>query len=132
MGHQAKCTVLLVEDEEQVRGVVRAQLLSWGYAVLEAGNFLEAILACKGFEGEIQLLVTDVMVPAPLGGRLAECLVAMRPKLKVIFLSGDSYEWLVERGVLRLGVAFIQKPFSGETLKKKIREVLRGEEGREG
>jgi two-component system cell cycle sensor histidine kinase/response regulator CckA len=117
-------TILLVEDEPAVRGLARHVLLMHGYAVLEAGNGVEALRLAEAHTGPIHLLIADVIMPAMGGAPLAERLVADRPGLKVLFTSGYPGEAVVEHGVPQAEVVFLQKPFTPTSLAQKVREVL--------
>ena len=120
-------TLLLVEDEDVVRSLVRRALQSFGYNVLEAGNADDALVLCVGYEGRIDLLVTDVTMPGEMGGReLVEELAHLRPETKVIYTSGYTDDAIVRRGILEPGVHFVQKPFKPADLVRKVREVLDG------
>jgi signal transduction histidine kinase/CheY-like chemotaxis protein len=123
-------TVLVVEDEADVRDLTREMLESLGYAVLEAGRPSEALLVSKQHLGPIHLLLTDVVMPEVAGNRLAERLTSGRADMKVLYMSGYTDDAIVRHGVLEPGTRFLQKPFSRETLADKIREVL--DETREG
>jgi two-component system cell cycle sensor histidine kinase/response regulator CckA len=117
-------TLLLVEDEEGVRDLIREWLVGHGYEVLAAGNGVEALEVSSGFNGRIDLLLADVVMPQMGGPALAKRLTALRPETRVIYLSGYADEALGDRQVLENGAAFLQKPFALESLVRKIREVL--------
>jgi CheY-like chemotaxis protein len=117
-------TVLLVEDEEAVRDMAQEILKSNGYKVLRAGDGNEAIKVSEQFEGAIDLMVTDVVMPH-LGGReLAEKLSVTRPGMRVLYMSGYTDDAIVHHGVLDGRAAFLEKPFTPDVLALKIREVL--------
>jgi two-component system, cell cycle sensor histidine kinase and response regulator CckA len=118
-------TVLLVEDEESVRELVRVTLTSRGYRVLEAENGECGLRTAEEFKEPIDILITDVMMPG-IGGRdLARQLTAQRPGISVLYLSGYTEDTVVTQGALAPGTAFLQKPFTLQNLAKKVREVLR-------
>ncbi len=117
-------TVLLAEDEPGVRSLAKFVLESNGYMVLEAKNGGEALLLCEQYEGPIHMLVTDVVMPQLSGPKLAERLLALRPKMKVLYLSGYTDDAIVHHGVLNSGTPFLQKPFTPASLALKVREVL--------
>ncbi|HET9406406.1 MAG TPA: PAS domain S-box protein [Candidatus Sulfotelmatobacter sp.] len=117
-------TVLLVEDEESVRELVRDTLKAKGYHVLEADNGNAGIETASRHTDKIDLLITDVVMPG-LGGReLAQNLLGVRPDLKVLFLSGYTEDAIVNEGTLEKGKAFLQKPFTLQALSRKVREIL--------
>jgi two-component system cell cycle sensor histidine kinase/response regulator CckA len=113
-------TILLVEDEEGVRRVIETMLKRRGYNVLCSATSTEAIALAEAYDGVIDLLVTDIVMPAMSGRNLAERLIARRPGMKVLFVSGYG-----DQTNLPAGGWFLQKPFSTEELAAKIREVLR-------
>jgi two-component system cell cycle sensor histidine kinase/response regulator CckA len=117
-------TVLLAEDNEEVRALARLTLQSCGYTLLEASDGVEALELGHQHEGPIHLLLTDVVMPRMSGKRLAELLQEMRPELKALYLSGYNDEAVGRHGVLEAGSAFMQKPFTPTTLALKVREVL--------
>ena len=117
-------TVLLAEDAGSLRAVARQILQRNGYTVLEAADGKSALDEAAGHEGPIHLLITDVIMPEMSGRQLAERLKDRRPELKVLFVSGYADDAIVRHGILEPGIAFLQKPFSPESLARKVREVL--------
>ena len=117
-------TILLVEDESDVRELIGDLLRENGFTVLEAGHSGEALEICQKYERPIQLLLTDVVMPQMSGPELAKLLVPMRPEIRVLFISGYTDTAVVSQGWLAPGTAFLQKPFTQEILVNKIREVL--------
>jgi DNA-binding NtrC family response regulator len=114
----------VVEDEEGVRSLVRVALLSGGYKVLEARDAESALAICADHAGPIHLLLTDVVMPHMSGPGVASKVAALRPGIRVLYMSGYTDDAIVHHGVLSQDVPFIQKPFSPVALRKKIREVL--------
>jgi two-component system CheB/CheR fusion protein len=115
--------VLLVEDEDQVRKFTSEFLQGCGYIVLEARDGREGLSVCEGHQGKIDLLLSDVVMPE-LGGReLAERILAMRPDIKVLFMSGHTQDVILKEGV-KGGTPFLQKPFTPDALANKVRAVL--------
>jgi PAS domain S-box-containing protein len=121
-------TILLVEDQDDVRKVAREILRRYGYHVLEARNAGEALLTCERHPRNIHLLLTDVVMPQMSGPELAERLAKLRPTMKVLFMSGYAEGAAVYHGILDSGLAYLQKPIVPETLALRVREVL-GESG---
>jgi DNA-binding response OmpR family regulator len=118
-------TILLVEDDETVRGVIHEVLLSYGYQVLVAAHGDAALSVCERFPKTIDLLLTDVVMPRMSGRELANRLAALRPEMKVLFMSGHT-DAIVHHGVLDVYTPFIQKPFAPDALARKVRNVLDG------
>ncbi len=117
-------TLLVVEDQEEVRDLTRRVLEARGYTVLAARGGPEALRLAHGHAGPIHLLVTDVVMPGMSGREVGLLLGPARPSMKVLYLSGYADESIVHHGVLERGVAFLQKPFAAEALARKVREVL--------
>ncbi len=117
-------TILLVEDQEDVRRVAHAILRRQGYHVIEARNAGEALLTCERHPRTIHLLLTDVVMPQLSGRELAERLVAMRPDMKVLYMSGYTENVIVHHGILDSGIAYLQKPIVPDMLARRVREVL--------
>ncbi len=118
-------TILIAEDEEVVRDLIFESLNKFGYNVIEAENGKKALQVCKkDSEKPIQLLITDVIMPDMGGSELAKKLEKLKPKMKVLYISGYTDNTIVHHGVLDEGVAFLQKPFSSQGLAQKVREVL--------
>jgi two-component system cell cycle sensor histidine kinase/response regulator CckA len=117
-------TVLLVEDEESVRELVRLTLSSRGYQVLEAENGECGLRIAESFKEHIDILITDVVMPGIGGRELARKLLLLRPGVSVLYLSGYTEDSVVTRGALGPRTAFLQKPFTLQNLAKKVREVL--------
>jgi PAS domain S-box-containing protein len=124
-------TVLMTEDDELVRTLIRTTLQDQGYTVLEARNGAEALRISQEYKGPIHLLVTDVVMPGMNGRELAERLACRCPALRVLYLSGYTGETVVRNGVLEAERAFLPKPFSPAAFAHKVREVLNEPRGDE-
>jgi len=119
-------TVLLVEDDESLRPLMRRVLETHGYAVLEARHGKDAIRVADGHGGAVDLVITDVVMPEMGGRELAERLASARPSSKILFVSGYTDDVVIRQGILDKGRPFLQKPFTPQELLTKAREVLRG------
>ena len=117
-------TILLVEDEAQFREVVRAFLEGVGYKVLDAANPTRALQISRIFRDNIDLLITDVIMPGMNGRQLADILVAERPSMRVVYMSGYSDDKIAQTGVQDSDIALLQKPFTLEKLALRIRQAL--------
>jgi two-component system, cell cycle sensor histidine kinase and response regulator CckA len=117
-------TVLLVEDEDSVRQLVRDTLAAKGYAVLEAKSGEDGWETAQRHQGTIQLVITDVVMPGMGGRELVRKLAETNPTTKVLYLSGYTEDTIVSDGSIDSGTAFLQKPFSLQNLSRKVREVL--------
>jgi PAS domain S-box-containing protein len=121
-------TVLVVEDEDAVRRIVKIALESAGYRIIEARSGSEALEAVRQHAGTIHLVVTDVVMPEMSGRELAERIVKTYPAVKILYMSGYTDDAVMRHGIVESGVFFLQKPFSPLALARKVREVL-DEEG---
>jgi len=119
-------TVLLAEDDAALRNLVRGILESRGYSVLLAVDASEAVAWCERHPGPIHLFLTDVVMPGMSGQDLAALAARLRPRLKVLYMSGYTDHAILEDGVLAGDAAFLRKPFTPEILLSKIRDVLDG------
>lgn len=117
-------TVLLVEDEESVRQLVRETLAAKGYRVMEAQNGESGVAVAARHNGKIDLVITDVVMPGMGGRELVKQLAQTRPETKVLYLSGYTEDAIVSEGTIESGAAFLQKPFTLQSLSRKVREVL--------
>lgn len=117
-------TVLLVEDEDTVRDITYTNLESYGYKVLKAVNGKEALRIYNENKDDIDLVLTDIIMPIISGKELAEKLFAINPKIKIIFFSGYTDASILDISALDSGIEFIQKPYSHTVLADKIKKVL--------
>lgn len=121
---RGKETVLVVEDEPSLRSIVVEILQSSGYHVLEASNGADALDVASKEGHAIHLLMTDIVMPGIGGRELAERLSVLYPKMKILFTSGYTDDVVIRHAMLGAGAVFLQKPFSPETVSRKVREVL--------
>ncbi|MDQ5986724.1 MAG: Sensor kinase CckA [Syntrophus sp. SKADARSKE-3] len=119
-------TMLVVEDEPSLLHISRLMLEMLGYNVLSATTPVEALSLAREHHGNIDLLMTDVVMPEMNGRDLAKNIIGLYPDIKCLFTSGYTANVIAHHGVLDEGVHFIQKPFSKDALAAKIREVLDG------
>jgi signal transduction histidine kinase len=117
-------TILMVEDNTEVRAMLRAFLRRQGYTVLEAESGFEALQVSEHHGGPLQLLLTDVVLPQMPGPELAKGVASVHPEVRVLFMSGYNARNLLEHGIKDPGGAFIQKPFTTDALAKLIRNLL--------
>ncbi len=121
---RAEGTILLVEDEEAVRRLARRVLEGVGYQVLEAASGPDALLLADGWQGKLDLVVTDVIMPGMSGQELSARLRERRPGLRILYVSGYTDDAILQHGTLLPNTAFLQKPFSPGSLAQRVREVL--------
>jgi CheY-like chemotaxis protein len=119
-----RATILLVEDEPGVRAFVAQVLQNAGYGVLTAENGLDALALAEGYDGRIDLLFTDVVMPGLNGRALAERLRASRPEMPVLYTSGYTDDVVIRTGVVTAGAAFLEKPFTPQSLLERVRMAL--------
>jgi CheY-like chemotaxis protein len=117
-------TVLVVEDEDNIRALVSTVLKKQGHTVLEAKNGLEALELCRRYSGKIDLVISDLVMPAMSGTEMVKELVVTRPEIKVLFMSGYTGNAAVHHGAVPPNAAFLEKPFVPRALALKLREVL--------
>jgi PAS domain S-box-containing protein len=123
-GSGGRGNILLVEDENAVRAVMRRFLEHFGYSVVDVASATEAVNVAEKASGAIDLLITDVVMPQTGGRELVEQIRTRWPEMRYLFVSGYSTDDVVRRGVLHSKVAFLQKPFSPDALANKVREIL--------
>src|SRR5580693_7421386 len=119
-------TILLVEDDDQVRVVARGILSRNGYSVVDARSAGEALLHSEKHPGTIHLLLSDVVMPQMSGPELANRLSSARPDMKVLCMSGCTDDSTVRQGVIDAHIAYLQKPITPDALSTRVREVLDG------
>ena len=117
-------TIVVVEDKGQVRELVQEILQAEGYTILTAAEGEEGLRLCTEYDGPIDLLLTDVVMPGLSGPEMAQCILPVHPTIKVVFMSGYASDAIGAHGVLDPGTAFLQKPFMPDILIGKVRETL--------
>jgi CheY-like chemotaxis protein len=117
-------TILLVEDEESIRGMVQKGLEAFGYSVFIAQDGNEAINLFKLYQDQIQMVITDVVMPIMSGHDLIEVLQSLKADIKTIYISGYTDDTISYHGVLEDGINFIEKPFSPQKIALKVRQIL--------
>ena len=117
-------TILVVEDDSSVRKLTEIILTGGGYTVLTAATGAKALKTCQDYQGEIDLVLTDVVMPEMSGHTMVERLLTDRPEIKVLYMSGYTDNAIVHHGVLEAGTNFIGKPYTVEDLMRKVRQVL--------
>jgi DNA-binding NtrC family response regulator len=117
-------TILIVEDDPMMMEMSSMLLQQLGYAVISAETPMQALRIAEEGSSDIQLLITDIIMPEMNGRELADRIKAIRPKIECLFMSGYTANVIAHQGVLDKGVNFIQKPFSMKGIAAKVREVL--------
>jgi CheY-like chemotaxis protein len=117
-------TILIVEDDEGVRKLAIRILEKQGYVVLESSQGDDALHLCEEHQGPIHLIVTDVVMPVMNGYELTKRLTLHHPGAKILYMSGYTNNSIIHHGILEKGTNYIQKPFTVDSLAKKVREVL--------
>ena len=124
MSATQKRTILVVDDEAEIRKLVGAMVSQAGYTILTADSGEHALVLYKNNKGPIDLLITDVVAPGMSGPMLADKLTELQPDLKVLYISGYDTTHVVQKYVVEKGHALLSKPFTVEEMKNKVREML--------
>ena len=124
MSATEKRTILVVDDEAEIRKLVGAMVSQAGYTILTADSGEHALVLYKNNKGPIDLLITDVIAPGMSGPMLADKLTELQPDLKVLYISGYDNTHVVQKYVVEKGHALLSKPFTVEEMKQKVREML--------
>jgi DNA-binding response OmpR family regulator len=125
-------TILLVEDSEPLRKLTRSFLTSHGFQVLVAQDGEEALQVASQHAGEIDLLLTDVVMPGMNGRVLAERLLPKQARMRVLYISGYTDSFVARHGVLEAGMLLLHKPYTEEVLIRKVRDVLDNKNSKDG
>lgn len=121
---QERPTVLVVDDEEDLRDIMRRMLERRGYSTMIAGNADEAVAICRDHEGPVDVLVTDLGLPGVSGGELARSALGLRPELGVVYISGLPKDIAVTKGLIADDALLVKKPFTSDLLLEALRLVL--------
>ncbi len=117
-------TVLVVDDEEDLRDIMRRMLDRRGFHAIVAGDSEEAIATCREYDGDIDVLLTDLGLPGVSGGDLSRTASALRPSMRVVYISGLPKDIAVTKGLIDHDALLVKKPFTAETLIEALRTVL--------
>jgi DNA-binding response OmpR family regulator len=117
-------TVLVVDDEEDLRDIIRRMLERRGFATLTAGDPQQAIAVCRDHPGDIDVLVTDLGLPGVSGGELSRTATELRPGMRVVYISGLPKDMAVAEGLIAPDALLVKKPFSTESLIEALRSVI--------
>ena len=121
---EPRTTVLVVDDEEDLRDIMRRMLERRGFAALTAGDSQQAIAVCREYPGEIDILVTDLGLPGVSGGELSRTAIELRPGMRVVYISGLPKDIAVAEGLIDAGALLVMKPFTTDLLIDALRSVL--------
>jgi DNA-binding response OmpR family regulator len=116
--------VLLVEDDEDLREMTTQMLEMRGFDVLAASDPVSAMMTCRVHSGRIDVLLTDLGLPGVSGGELSRSAAAVRPEMKIVYISGIPEDIAVKKGMIRAGSPFLSKPFTADVLAGTLRAVL--------
>jgi DNA-binding NtrC family response regulator len=121
---ETRPTVLVVDDEEDLRDIIRRMLQRRGFDTLIAADSQEAIAVCRDHPGEIDILVTDLGLPGVSGGELSRAATELRPGMRVVYISGLPKDLAVADGQINEDAVLVKKPFSSESLLETLRSVV--------
>jgi two-component system cell cycle sensor histidine kinase/response regulator CckA len=119
-------TILVVDDDPQVRAATRQALERYGYHVVEAADGVDAVGAVRDHSGRVSLVLTDVVMWRMGGGELSACLSSLYPGTRILFMSGYCERTLRKQGLLPTGAAFVAKPFEADALASRVRKLVGG------
>ena len=117
-------TVLVVDDEEDLRDIMRRMLERKGFRALVAGDSQEAVAACRSHSGDIDVLLTDLGLPGVSGGDLAREAATLRPGMRIVYISGLPREVAVDKGLIAADARLVKKPFTSDVLVTSLRDAL--------